>query len=140
MEASSIDEAPLKIRVEHSKDAKLKIMVSCWIFCTARHNKIKPSTCWVQPHARTLSAAPRPSESMKSKGTFSPVAVSAVIALEQSHMPRVCDSTVCPTENPSASPSSWFIRNDFPLRYRPATIVTAANHETWYCAQKTSSQ
>jgi len=63
---------------------------------------------------------------MKSIGTVSPDAVVASTAFEHSQMPFVWLSTVCPTLNPEASPTSWFMRKDLPERYLPATITTAA--------------
>ena len=74
----------------------------------------------------TLSVAPSPSESMNSMDTFSPEAVRAGMASLHSQMPFVWLAIVCPTENPARSPRSWFMRNDLPERYRPATMTTAA--------------
>ncbi len=67
--------------------------------------------------ARTLSVAPRPSLSIKSMGTASPVMVRASTAREASQMPLVWLSTVWPTLKPGASaPTSWFMRKDLPER------------------------
>jgi hypothetical protein len=53
---------------------------------------------------------------MNSMATRSPDAVVATTASLRIQMPCVWLATVCPTLNPPASPTSWFIRNDLPER------------------------
>jgi hypothetical protein len=62
----------------------------------------------------------------------SPAAVRAFSGLFASQMPRVLDCTLWPTEKDAdtlvgvAGPRSWFTRKLLPVRYRPATVTTAA--------------